>query len=120
MVWRPPREFLGPGDEEETRHNSIEDSSFLSGFRNSQFQTLRLSNPLSSSAVPYQPPQLLHHQHHHHKESSVSYSPTPTPRASPAHLDLGLRLRSVSVQSYLTQIENKKNLREMVTAAEKV
>ena len=53
---------------------------------------------------------------------SVTYS-TYSPRASPTHVtvpDLGVRLRSLSVRPYLAQIENKKNLRDMVAAAERV
>lgn len=52
-------------------------------------------------------------------QSITGYSP----RTSPSHLmgpDLGVKLRSESVQSYLTQIEHKQNLRQMAAAAEQV
>lgn len=96
---------------EGTRQDAIETSSSLSNSSENQLHSSKLPHHQTlflSSAPP-------------HKEGMVNkgYSP----RTSPSHLngpDLGLKVHSQSLQSYLTQIEHNKNLREMVTAAERV
>ena len=118
---------------------SQESLSLAEQRRSLQYVPLLRIHDLESSSRPHSPdpdtppmPHVPNHSDTPPMPASPQHQPRPSdprammgysPRTSPSHLigpDLGVKLRSGSVQSYLTQIEHKQNLRQMAAEAELV